>query len=109
MWGIYVSRPTLAQSSDGSDAAGGKVKYRGSLAALHGLGLAILLISGFGMLARLGILKDLPGWAYGKLAIWLVLGASVALAKRKATWGNKLLTAWIALGTLAAYLCIYKP
>lgn len=61
------------------------------------------------MLARLGLMKSLPLWAIGKIVIWLALGGSVALAKRKSAWGIPLLTAWVVLGGLAAYLCVFKP
>jgi hypothetical protein len=54
-------------------------------------------------------MAGLPHWVYGKLAIWLVLGGSLALAKRKSQFGVTLIFAWIVLGALAAYLAIYKP
>ena len=100
LWGLYVSRPAGVTTSP---------PYRVGLVAFHGVGLLVLLVSGFGMLARLGLLGGIPLWAYAKVVIWLVLGGSVALAKRKSAWGLKLVSAWIALGTLAAYLCIFKP
>lgn len=49
----------------------------------HGIGLTLVLISGFGLAARLGYLSDLPGWIYGKIALWLIAGGMVALVKRK--------------------------
>lgn len=95
----------------GLAAAGGTVprKWRMSMSILHGIGLLGLLVSGFGMLAKLGFMAHLPHWVYGKLAIWLVLGGTLALARRRASLGTLLLVGWIALGGLAAYLAIYKP
>ena len=48
----------------------------------HGLGLVLLLISGFFLLIQLGIGKNLPGWVWGKVIIWLLAGASAALVRR---------------------------
>ena len=80
--------------------------WRRSVAIVHGLGMAIVLISGFGMLHHVG---GYAPWVTGKLVIWLLLGGSVALAKRRAQLGFKLVALWIALGTCAAYLALYKP
>lgn len=79
------------------------------LAMIHGLGMAFILVGGFGMLAKLGYMVDIPTWAYIKFAIWLLLGASMVMAKRKAQWGLPLLIFWILVGTYAAYLGVYKP
>jgi hypothetical protein len=75
--------------------------------ATHGVALALILVAGFGLLAKLRIMADLPGWAWTKLGVWLVLGAAPALVGRAAprAW-------WFVLpvlGGLAAYLAIFKP
>lgn len=95
--GVYVS---------GNSPAKG---LRIGLSAIHGVGLLLILVSGFGMAARLGIFAALPMWLILKLLIWLFLGASVAFAKRKAQWGVNLILVWIALGALAGYLALFKP
>ncbi len=82
---------------------------RRALALIHGVGMTLVLISGFGMLARLGMTSGLPGWIYAKLTIWLVLGGSMVLAKRKAHIGPMLVVGWILIGGMAAYLAILKP
>ena len=83
--------------NDGSKLAG----------ATHGVALALILITGFGMLARLGL--GFPTWVWLKVAIWLLIGASIALIRRLP---NQAIVFWFALpllGSLAAYLAIYKP
>jgi len=72
----------------------------------HGVGLLLLLVAGFGMLARLQI-HSFPGWIIGKLIIWLALGAFVALAYKK-NLASKLWFAVPALVAVAASLAIYK-
>lgn len=49
----------------------------------HGIGLLISLVSGFGMLAKMGIFKAMPGWVWIKIALWLVLGFLPVLARRR--------------------------
>ena len=95
----------------GVNVVGGKAtkRRRIGISVMHGLGMVALLVSGFGMLAKLGYLSDIPTWAIIKSLIWVAIGASVALAKRKAQWGIPLVSFWILAGTYAAYLCIYKP
>lgn len=73
------------------------------IAILHGIGMTLLLVSGFGLLARLGMVSGLPWWIYVKIALWLIMGGSMILAKRKAQWGFPLLLFWIAVVSLAAY------
>jgi len=87
-----------------------KKKIRRGAAILHGIGLLLIIASGFAMLSRLGLLHgDPPGWAKAKLVIWLILGASISLAARfsRAIW--ILIGLWIILGAVAACLALYKP
>lgn len=75
----------------------------------HGIGLFLMLLGGFGMLARLGIAANIPGWVYAKMVIWLVLGGSIALAKRKGQIGWPLMILFVGLGVTAAWLALTKP
>ena len=74
----------------------------------HGLGLLLIIISGFGLLARLGLIQEIPRWVYIKLLIWLYFGGIVALIKRKATGWN-FYVILICVFMLAAYVGITKP
>lgn len=49
----------------------------------HGIGLVIMIVAGFGMLAKLGIMSSMPTWVWIKIGIWLALGALPVLAKRQ--------------------------
>jgi hypothetical protein len=49
----------------------------------HGIGLLIMLVAGFGMLARLGLMTSLPAWVWIKMGVWLVIGFLPVLAKRQ--------------------------
>lgn len=74
---------------------------------LHGLGLVALLVSGFGLMAKLGYPMTM-GFFHGKLFIWLLFGASFLFLRR-----TQRPTAWAAallvLGASAAYLGVFRP
>ncbi len=74
---------------------------------LHGLGLLLILVFGFGLLARLG--TGFPAWVWAKLAIWLVVGASPTVIKRSPGLSPMLLWLLPVLAGAAAWLAVYKP
>ena len=76
---------------------------------LHGIGLVILLVSGFGQLAKLGIFGHMPTWAIVKLVLWLVLGGIPVLAKRKVVSRPVMVGIALVIAGFAAYLgcCFY--
>jgi len=78
------------------------------LSILHGVGLLLVLVAGFGMLARLGLTSEIPGWIWAKLGIWLVLGAWIALSLRKKLPRSVLIAGAIGLGVAAAALALWK-
>lgn len=51
--------------------------FRKGAVMTHGIGLLLVLVAGFGMLHKTA---HGNGWMVGKMALWLVLGAAVALA-----------------------------
>src|SRR5688572_17005378 len=91
-------------------STGGAWKGAGSMRALkvaHHLGMLCLLVGGFGMLARIGIvqggIRGFPGWLWAKIAIFLVIGGTVALPYRRPQLA---LPAFFLTPTLAA-LAVY--
>lgn len=84
-------------------------KGRKLLIFSHGIGMFLLLLGGFGMLARYGIHWPWPGWVFVKFGIWLVLGGVVALIYRKPKLSVPLWWIVVVLGALSAYMAIYKP
>jgi hypothetical protein len=81
--------------------------FRKGVMITHGVGLLLLLVAGFGMLAKLGI-HGVPTWVGGKLVIWLALGAFVGMAY-KPHLARKLWFAVPALVLVATLLAQYKP
>ncbi len=77
---------------------------------MHGVALFIILLGGFGMLARLGMVQGmLPGWILAKIAIWIALPVLGAMAYRKPAAAKSLLIVMPLLGGLAAWIALYKP
>lgn len=81
------------------------------LAVLHGVGVLLVLLGGFGMLARLGIMHGagFPGWVWVKLVVWALAAVALVIPFRRPGLGRPLLLALPLLGGLAAYMAIYKP
>ena len=76
----------------------------------YGVGLFLILLGGFGMLARLGIVQGgLPGWIWLKLAVWIAVGGLFALPSRRPDASRLLWILGPALGLLAAWAGLYKP
>jgi uncharacterized membrane protein SirB2 len=79
--------------------------------ATHGLGLVLMLVSGFGMMARLQLSYGAP-WFWGKVLLWLVLGGLVALlarAPKAARFVWPALPVLVGLGGTFAYFLVRSP
>ena len=70
------------------------------VAALHGVGLLVVIVAGFGMLAKNGGMNaGLPGYIHPKLLIWLLLGAAPVLISRKPALAKSM---WLIIPLLGA-------
>lgn len=80
-------------------------------AALHGLGLLVMLVAGFGLMARLEIMgfASWPLWVILKMGIWLVIAVLPVLVKKQVVPSA---IGWLvaaALAATAAWLALTKP
>ncbi|NND70723.1 MAG: hypothetical protein HKN43_04010 [Rhodothermales bacterium] len=75
---------------------------------LHGVGLFLVLLGGFGMLAKLSI-SVASGWVLVKLAIWIAIGALVAIPYRKPDQAINVAMLTLLLAIVAGVLALYKP
>lgn len=109
--GIFLLVVILGASMGRRVAAEGPDPLRKRFATLHGLALFIVLLGGFGLLARINVEHGalFPGWVWVKLAIWTLLGGIVVLARRKAGWAMPLLLMVPVLAMLAGYVAYTKP
>jgi hypothetical protein len=101
---LFTSLGTLA-------AAGspGALRLRRLAGIAHGVALAAILVAGFGLLARLGMFGNIPGWAWSKIGLWLLLGLAVLPLRRRPQWATWLWPLIPILGGIAVWLAIQKP
>ena len=96
---------TLSAINGGTKASD---KGRGLTGMLHGLGLVLALVGGFGMLARLGMTSGLPGWTYAKIGLWVLVAGLLALPYRVPSLAKPLLLLPL-LGMLGGWIAVNKP
>ena len=70
---------------------------------LHGISLLFIIVSGFGLLAKIYD-NTFSWWVIVKMGIWLTLGGSYALAKKRLLPENTAFGIILILGALAAIL-----
>lgn len=75
---------------------------------MHGLGLVIILVSGFGLAARLNYFGNLPGWVHTKIAIWLVVGLLVIGIRKVRNQSLIWLALTVVLFSTAAFFAVNK-
>ena len=74
-----------------------------------GAGALLILVSGFGMLAKIGILAPMPAWAWIKIGLWLVLAGLPVLAKRRVLQGPVVALLGALVGAGLTWLGLFKP
>lgn len=91
---------------------GGEKKFAGKkfVGILHGAGLLVTFVAGFGLMARLGMMgSGWPVWIYFKLGIWICFGMIIILPRK---FPNATPYIWLSvlfLGGLGAFLARFKP
>ena len=83
--------------------------HRKLMAITHGIGMLLLLVAGFGALAKLGYMSSFPLWAIVKLGLWIVAGVLPVLLYRKASAAKTLFFTVLLIGAIAVYMVEYKP
>jgi len=81
------------------------------LISMHGLGALLVLVGGFGLLARIGFAhgSGFPLWLWVKLAVWAALAAVAFLPYRLPQTTRALIVALPLFAALAAAMAVYKP
>lgn len=76
---------------------------------VHGVGLFLVILGGFGMIAKLGIGFPWPGWLWVKLGVWVVFGGATVVIRKYPDSGRAWFFMITALVVLAAAMAILKP
>lgn len=89
----------------------GASRTRTLVAVVHGVGAFLILVGGFGMMARIGMTMSsgFPGWLTVKLLIWLVLSAVILLPYRSVALAKPFFILLPLFAGVAAYMALYKP
>ena len=104
---IHLTGISLLALGVGGMMAGGE--KRKTFAMLQGIGLLVMLVSGFGLLAKLKFTPYIPNFAIVKLVLWALIGAlPVLFRKLKTPLPAAILISLILVGTMA-YLGVVKP
>ena len=79
--------------------------------ALLGISLFVILLGGFGLMARIGIDhgEPFPGWLWAKFGIWAVLGGVLFVGRRLPSRSLLLLGLVPLLAVLAGWVAFSKP
>ena len=83
--------------------------HKKMISILHGIGVFLLLLGGFGMLARLGIGFPWPGWLWVKLVIWFAFAGSTVMIRKSGAMAKQWTIVAGVLVALAAIMAILKP
>lgn len=87
-------------------------RARKAIMIAHGVGMFLILLGGFGMLARIGMpggIGAFPGWLWGKIVVWFLIGGISGAPYRKPEMAMPVMVATPLLAGLAAYFALYKP
>ena len=76
---------------------------------LHGIGLTLIVLGGFGMLIRAYAGLPFPTWIYFKLVVWLGLGAMPALFYKLPGKAKLLWWLTLSLAVIGAMIALFKP
>lgn len=82
-------------------------RWRKIAGITHGIGLLLLVVAGFGIIAKLKM--PLEGWIHAKIVIWLLIGGLPFMVRRKPALGLAVWGIIAALGLGAAYLAVVRP
>ena len=80
------------------------VKKLGAITS--GIGLTLLLVAGFGLIAKLRY-SYTSTWIIVKMIIWLLLGSLVAFINRKPEWAKLLWWITLLLGFIAVLMVYF--
>ena len=83
-----------------------RLKKLGGMA--QGIALVIILVAGFGLLARQGFTGGWPLWVWLKLVIWVIFGGATVFVRKAGEKAGWLLVLLPVLGAVSAWLALYR-
>jgi hypothetical protein len=74
---------------------------------LHGVGLLLVLVAGFGLQAKGNV--GFPAWLWAKIGAWVVLAFLPMVVRRSIVGAGTALVLAAAAAGAAVYLVLYRP
>ena len=93
----------IIRSALGSDHKG--IRRMGAITS--GIGLVLMLVGGFGLLAVMDL--GWPIWVIATIIIWVILGALIVAINRLPRLAQDLWWSTIVLGVVALLMVVLKP
>ena len=108
LFGIMLMLCALGAAVATAAAGEPRPRFKKLAGIAHGVALFLILLGGFGMLARLGIGGGWPLWVWLKLVIWLIFGAATVFVRKAGGKAGWLLIALPVLAAVSAWLALYR-
>ena len=108
LFGIMLMLSALGATVAAAAAGDDRPRLKKLAGMAHGVALLIILVGGFGMLARLGFSGGWPLWVWLKLAIWLIFGAMTVVVRKAGEKAGWLLILLPLLAAVSAWLALYR-
>ncbi|MBX7080441.1 MAG: hypothetical protein K1X88_14685 [Nannocystaceae bacterium] len=109
LFGVFLLLCSLGGLAMTAFGGGRDEATRKRLTMLHGIAMLVVVVAGFGLMAKMGLMSTWPLWILVKLGIWLVLGAAVAFVRRMPQLGRAWIVILPAIGAVAAWAAVSKP
>ncbi len=91
-------------------SSGGQiVPFKKLVMSTHGVALLALLISGFGMIAKIHVNWPWPIWLWGKITLWLSFGLMARVISKQKKQNAVLYGTILFLAFVAVLLVEFKP
>jgi hypothetical protein len=94
----------IANSLSGANAKNVRILA----ASTSGIGLLLMLVAGFGLIARL-YGNEFEIWMWAKFGVWLLFGVLIVAIKRQPKLGYFYWLLSLLLGLLSAWMVYFKP
>jgi hypothetical protein len=108
LFGIMLMFSALGTVIAGAVAGEGSLRLKKLGGIAQGIALVIILVGGFGMLARLGLNDGWPLWVWLKLVIWVIFGGATIFVRKAGEKAGWLLVLLPVLGAVSAWLALYR-
>lgn len=106
-YGSLVTRALLIRAAGANTLPASTLGGKKLGAIVSGLGLLMILVSGFGMVAAMQL--GWPLWVIIKIIIWVLLGSLVGVLNRKPNLSPLMWVLTLALGLAAVATVVIRP